>query len=41
MREPIYSGEDVVEVPEPLTERPPPDRFCDLVLTGGVASGVV
>jgi len=41
MREPIYSGEDLVEVPEPLTEHPPPDRFCDLVLTGGVASGVV
>ena len=39
--EPILSGEDVVPVPEPLTERPPFDRFCDLVLTGGVASGVV
>lgn len=41
MNPPLRSGEDVVEVPEPLTERPPPDRFCDLVLTGGVASGVV
>lgn len=27
--------------PEPLRERPPADRYCDLVLTGGVASGVV
>lgn len=37
----LDTGEDFVEVPEPLTERPPADRFCDLVLTGGVASGVV
>lgn len=28
-------------LPEPLLEEPPPGRFCDLVLTGGVASGVV
>lgn len=34
-------GEDVVTPPRPLTEEPPADRFCDLVLTGGVASGVV
>jgi predicted acylesterase/phospholipase RssA len=34
-------GEDLVEPPPPLTERPPNDRFCDLVLTGGVASGIV
>lgn len=27
--------------PEPLTETPPYDRYCDLILTGGVASGVV
>ena len=27
--------------PPPLTETPPQDRFCDLVLNGGVASGVV
>jgi predicted acylesterase/phospholipase RssA len=27
--------------PAPLTEQPPADRYCDLVLTGGVASGVV
>jgi predicted acylesterase/phospholipase RssA len=26
---------------ERLTETPPADRYCDLVLTGGVASGVV
>jgi hypothetical protein len=38
---PLDTGEDFVDVPEPLTERPPADRFCDLVLTGGVASGVV
>lgn len=30
-----------VPVPAPVTETPPPDRYCDLVLTGGVASGVV
>jgi predicted acylesterase/phospholipase RssA len=41
MTAPLDTGEDVVELPEPLTERPPDDRFCDLVLTGGVASGVV
>ena len=34
-------GDDVVPVPPPVTEEPPHDRFCDLVLTGGVASGVV
>lgn len=34
-------GDDLVDVPNPVTETPPPDRFCDLVLTGGVASGVV
>jgi predicted acylesterase/phospholipase RssA len=34
-------GDDVVSVPPPVTEVPPHDRFCDLVLTGGVASGVV
>lgn len=36
-------GEDVVPVPRPLPDRaqPPVDRYCDLVLTGGVASGVV
>ena len=28
-------------MPEPLLEEPPQDRWCDLVLTGGVASGVV
>nr|WP_240980139.1 patatin-like phospholipase family protein [Ramlibacter agri] len=28
-------------MPEALRQRPPEDRFCDLVLTGGVASGVV
>lgn len=34
-------GDDVVPAPLPVTEEPPFDRFCDLVLTGGVASGVV
>lgn len=34
-------GEDVVVVPRPLDEDPLTDRHCDLVLTGGVASGVV
>jgi len=28
-------------IPDPLREHPPADRFCDLVLNGGVASGVV
>lgn len=41
MKPPIFTGEDLVKVPEPLTEQPPADRYCDLVLTGGVASGVV
>lgn len=27
--------------PDPLREEPPADHFCDLVLNGGVASGVV
>jgi predicted acylesterase/phospholipase RssA len=31
----------VVQTPGPVNEYPPLDRFCDLVLTGGVASGVV
>lgn len=33
------AGEGRLE-PPPLTEIPPHDRYCDLVLTGGVASGV-
>src|SRR4051794_28900018 len=41
-RDPVPpTGDDVVPVPPPVTEEPPHDRFCDLVLTGGVASGVV
>lgn len=28
-------------IPPPLDEHPPADRYCDLVLNGGVASGVV
>jgi predicted acylesterase/phospholipase RssA len=34
-------GDDAVPAPRPVDEEPPHDRFCDLVLTGGVASGVV
>ena len=34
-------GDDAVRAPGPVNEHPPLDRFCDLVLTGGVASGVV
>ena len=30
-----------VPTPDPVTESPPHDRFCDLILNGGVASGVV
>lgn len=30
-----------VPTPDPLRDEPPRDRFCDLVLNGGVASGVV
>lgn len=37
----VPPGDDVVPVPPPVDEQPPHDRFCDLVLTGGVASGVV
>ena len=37
----VPPGDDVVPVPRPVDEEPPHDRFCDLVLTGGVASGVV
>ncbi len=41
-KEPIPPpGDDVVSVPPPVDEDPPYDRFCDLILTGGVASGVV
>jgi predicted acylesterase/phospholipase RssA len=39
--EPIPPGDDVCPAPAPVDEEPPVDRFCDLVLTGGVASGVV
>lgn len=34
-------GDDVVPVPPPVREQPPGTRQCDLVMTGGVASGVV
>lgn len=37
----VPPGDDVVQTPGPVDETPPLDRFCDLVLTGGVASGVV
>lgn len=37
----VPPGDDLVPAPAPVDEEPPPDRFCDLVLTGGVASGVV
>ncbi len=37
----IPPGDDVVPTPPPLDDEPPRDRYCDLVLTGGVASGVV
>ena len=37
----VPPGDDVVPVPPPVDESPPYDRFCDLVMTGGVASGVV
>lgn len=30
-----------VPTPDPVHETPPDDRFCDLILNGGVASGVV
>ena len=36
-KEPIRPpGDDVVPVPPPVTEEPPLDRFCDLVLTGAL-----
>jgi predicted acylesterase/phospholipase RssA len=34
-------GDDAAPVPPPLERLPPADQRCDLVLTGGVASGVV
>lgn len=34
-------GDDQQPAPPPVTEEPPLHSFCDLVLTGGVASGVV
>ena len=37
----VPPGADYVPTPEPLDEEPPADSFCDLVMTGGVASGVV
>ena len=37
----VPPGDDTVPVPPPVDEVPPHDRFCDLVMTGGVASGVV
>lgn len=37
----IPPGDDVVPTPRPVDDEPPRDRYCDLVLTGGVASGVV
>jgi len=40
-KEPVAPGDDICPVPAPVDEVPPLDRYCDLVLTGGVASGVV
>jgi predicted acylesterase/phospholipase RssA len=37
----VSPGDGEVPVPPPVDEVPPYDRFCDLVMTGGVASGVV
>lgn len=37
----VSPGHDKVPVPPPVVEVPPFDQFCDLVMTGGVASGVV
>ncbi len=39
--EDIPPGDDVGPTPPPVDEEPPADKFCDLVLMGGVASGVV
>ena len=41
MSAPINGGDPGFPEPGPLLQSPPLDRFCDLVLTGGVASGVV
>lgn len=40
-RAPAPLADEVVIAPLPLEERPPDGQYCDLVLTGGVASGVV
>ena len=37
----VPPGDDLQAVPPPVTQVPPQDQFCDLVMTGGVASGVV
>jgi predicted acylesterase/phospholipase RssA len=37
----MSDDDHAVPEPAPLLESPPLNRFCDLVLTGGVASGVV
>lgn len=37
----IPPGDDVCATPDAVLEDPPHDRYCDLVMTGGVASGVV
>lgn len=37
----IPPGHDEVPVPPPVVDVPPFNQFCDLVMTGGVASGVV
>ena len=37
-KEPVDPGDDVCPVPPPLKNGPPPERYCDLVLTGGVCA---
>ncbi|MBQ0959931.1 hypothetical protein KAK06_13340 [Ideonella sp. 4Y11] len=37
----VFDPQSYANIPEPVDEEPPADQFCDLVLNGGVASGVV
>lgn len=37
----VPPGDDVVPVPPPVDESPVRGRYCDIVMTGGIASGVV
>jgi len=41
MVDPLTDTHKSSVLPDPLIEEPPNDRWCDIVMKGGVASGVV